>query len=207
VPENGIAALIFTAVSHVNTEASKRAVNLIGSVLIKHKVSVSEDLYPGLLELLQVPEFQCLALSILEKVRDPSILANLLLCATEIIKLCDPVTLKAQLHQYLYQADGWMDLPLFVNCAMMLDNGERQKLGIELTERVIQDPEHFATVKHWFLWLFKFFNVFHLERDRFAAAFTRLINQTPFFAFLAARNDTRWRRYRSHDLNKVFNVV
>jgi hypothetical protein len=170
-------------------------------------VSVSEDLYLGLFEFFQVPEFQCLALSILEKVRDPSIPANLLLRATEIIQLCDPVILKAKLHQYPYQADGWMDLPRFVNRAMMLDDGERQKLGIELTERIIQDPKQFATFEHRFLWLFKFFNVCRLERDRFAAKFARLIDQTPFFAFLAARNDTRWLRYGSNDLNKVFNVV
>jgi hypothetical protein len=200
--QNGFRCLIAICFLNFDTETSQRALELINQAIQRLKIPVPEDLYPGLLEVLRVPDLQPLAFSMLEKVSDLNTLSALLARALENISLKNAEMLTTRLQQYVYQPNGWMYLPLFVACVCELDFHEAHRLASLLAQQMIEIPEKFSgflMASNWFIYLFRLFTESQLEQFHFSLAFARLIDQQidvgePLFLFLASRDDTRWLR-------------
>jgi hypothetical protein len=200
--ENIFPCLVSICLLNFDTTTSVRALGLVRDVIQRFEVSVPDDLYPGLLELLRVPALQPYVFSILERVPDLNTLSALLARAVENMSMQNAPMLTTRLQQYVDQPNGWIYLPLFVACVCELEFQEAHKLASAIAQQIIENPEKFSKfsmLSSWFVCLFRLFTECQLERFDFSLAFARLIDQQidayeQLFLFLASRDDTRWLR-------------
>jgi hypothetical protein len=196
--EKGFHCLISIAVMNFRPETSQKALSLVKDVTKRLGLTIPEELHPGILELLRTPYLQPLALAIIETIPDLNVRSALLYRATQNISLQDSQKLIPRLRDYLYGANGWMYLPLFVTCELELELPEMQRDGLELSKQISQSPMkflEFLMVDHWLVYLFQLFTTCKLEKRDFDLAFAKLMDQRidlNFFGYLASKDDNRW---------------